>query len=116
MRPPLAARAARIAVPAAVITALGVGVAGAVLPGDGAQVAYPAPASTASIELSPSETSRQQELSRRVTRPPVKVASMPKTQRFRLGDDRSDPEAQDHGRKYATTDLNVRTEAKTTRR
>lgn len=112
MRPPLAARAARIAVPAVVITALGVGVAGAVLPGDGAQVAYPAPASTASIELSPSETSRQQELSRRVTRPPVKVASMPRPKSSASETIAPIPRLKITGSKYATTDLNVRTEAK----
>ena len=75
MRPSLAVRAARIAVPATVITALGVGVAGAVIPGDDPQVAYPAPAASASVESSSSETTaRSQELSRRTTRPPVKSA------------------------------------------
>jgi hypothetical protein len=109
MRPPLAARVVRIAVPTAVITALGVGVAGAVMPGDDPQLAYPAPASTASVELSPSETAgRGQELSRRTARPRVKVASVPKPKisetitpilRLKITDS-----------KYATTDLNVRTE------
>jgi uncharacterized protein YgiM (DUF1202 family) len=109
MRPPLAARVARIAVPTAVITALGVGVAGAVMPGDDPQLAYPAPASSESVELSPSETAeRGQELSRRTARPRVKVASAPKPKtsetitpilRLKITDSR-----------YATTDLNVRTE------
>jgi hypothetical protein len=111
MRPPLAARAARIAVPAAVITALGVGVAGAVMPGDSAQVAYPAPASTASVESSATvATAREQQLSRRMTRPPVEIASIPKPKssasetiapilRLKITDS-----------KYATTGLNVRTE------
>jgi uncharacterized protein YgiM (DUF1202 family) len=111
MRPPLAARAARIAVPAAVITALGVGVAGAVMPGDDAEVAYPAPASTASIELSPSETlARQQELSRRVTRPPVKIASMPKPKISASETIAPILRLKVTGSKYASTDLNVRTE------
>jgi uncharacterized protein YgiM (DUF1202 family) len=109
MRPPLAARVARIAVPTAVITALGVGVAGAVMPGDDPQLAYPAPASSESVELSPSETAeRTQELSRRTARPRVKVASAPKPKtsetitpilRLKITDS-----------KYATTDLNVRAE------
>ncbi len=50
MRPPLAVRSARIVVPAVVLTALGVGVASAVMPGDNPRVAYPAPASTGSVE------------------------------------------------------------------
>ncbi len=109
MRPPLAARVARIAVPTAVITALGVGVAGAVMPGDDPQLAYPAPASSESVELSPSETAeRGEELSRRTARPRVKVASAPKPKtsetitpilRLKITDS-----------KYATTDLNVRAE------
>jgi uncharacterized protein YgiM (DUF1202 family) len=111
MRPPLAARAARIAVPAAVITALGVGVAGAVMPGDDAQVAYPAPASTATIELSPSETlARQQELSRRATRPPAKIASMPKPKISASETIAPILRLKVTGSKYASTDLNVRTE------
>jgi uncharacterized protein YgiM (DUF1202 family) len=110
MRPPLAARAARIAVPAAVITALGVGVAGAVLPGDKAQVAYPAPAST-SIDSSPSETTaREQELSRRVTRPPVNIASMPKPKSSASETIAPRRSLKVTGSQYATTDLNVRTE------
>ena len=92
MRPPLAVRVARMAIPTAVVTALGVGVAAAVMPGDDPQVAYPAPASTASVESSPSETSeRTQEPSRRITRPPVKIASVREAEEFRLRDDGSDP-------------------------
>jgi hypothetical protein len=79
MRPPLAVRVARMAIPTAVVTALGVGVAGAVMPGDEPQVAYPAPATTASVESSPSGTSeRTREPSRRITRPSVKIASVAK--------------------------------------
>jgi hypothetical protein len=111
MRPPLAARAARIAVPAAVITALGVGVAGAVMPGDDAQVAYPAPASTASVESSPTETTaREQELSRRMARPPVKIASIPKPKSSASETMAPIPRLKITGSKYATTGLNVRTE------
>jgi hypothetical protein len=111
MRPPLAARAARIAVPAAVITALGVGVAGAVIPGDDAQVAYPAPASTASVESSPTETTaREQELSRRMARPPVKIASIPKPKSSASETMAPIPRLKITGSKYATTGLNVRTE------
>jgi hypothetical protein len=111
MRPPLAVRAARIAVPAVVITALGVGVAGAVIPGDDAKVAYPAPASTSSVELSPSETTaRQQELSRRVTRPPVKIAATPRPSSSASETITPILSLKITDRKYATTGLNVRTE------
>jgi hypothetical protein len=110
MRPSLAVRAARIAVPATVITALGVGVAGAVIPGDAPQVAYPAPASTASVESSPSETTtRSQEVSRRSTRPPVKSALAVKP-KISVSETMS-PKLKVIDKKYATTDLNVRTEA-----
>jgi hypothetical protein len=111
MRPPLAVRAARIAVPAVVITALGVGVAGAVIPGDDAKVAYPAPASTSSVELSPSETTaRKQELSRRVTRPPVKIAATPRPSSSASETITPILSLKITDRKYATTGLNVRTE------
>ena len=111
MRPPLAARVARMAIPTAVITALGVGVAGAVMPGDDPQVAYPAPASTTSVVSSPSETSeRTQEPSRRVSRPPVQIASLRKP---KLSvSEKMTPILKVIGRKYATTDLNVRAEPK----
>ena len=111
MRPSLAARLARMAIPTAVVTALGVGVAGAVMPGDDPQVAYPAPASTASLEPSPSETSeRTQEPSRRVTRPPVQVASLRKPKVSASETMAPILSLKVIGRKYATTDLNVRTE------
>jgi len=110
MRPSLAVRAARIAVPATVITALGVGVAGAVIPGDDPQVAYPAPAASASIDSSSSETTaRSQELSRRSTRPPVKSALALKP-KISVSETMS-PKLKVIDKKYATTDLNVRTEA-----
>ena len=100
-----------MAIPTAVITALGVGVAGAVMPGDDPQVAYPAPASTTSVESSPSEASeRTQEPSRRVSRPPVQIASLRKP---KLSvSEKMTPILKVIGRKYATTDLNVRTEPK----
>jgi Bacterial SH3 domain len=110
MRPSFAVRAARIAVPAVVITGLGVGVAGAVMPGDAPQVAYPAPASTASVESSPIETTaRAQELSRRTVRPPVKTGPTPKTS---ISETISPPKLKVVDSKYATTDLNIRTEPK----
>jgi uncharacterized protein YgiM (DUF1202 family) len=110
MRPPLAARVARIAVPTAVITAFGVGVAGAVMPGDDPQLAYPAPASTASVE-SPSEAAaRGQELSRGSNRRPVKVASTPKPTSSASETIAPILRLKITGSKYATTDLNVRTE------
>ena len=110
MRPPLAARVARIAVPAAVITAFGVGVAGAVMPGDNPQLAYPVPASTASVE-SPSEAAaRAQELSRGANRRPAKVASVPKPTSSASETIAPILRLKITGSKYATTDLNVRTE------
>jgi uncharacterized protein YraI len=111
MRPPLAARVARIAIPTAVVTALGVGVAGAVMPGDDPQVAYPAPASTVLVESSPSGTSeRTREPSRRITRPPVKIASVgkPKTSASETMTPTLSLKVIDS--KYATTQLNVRTQ------
>ena len=100
-----------MAIPTAVITALGVGVAGAVMPGDDPQVAYPAPASTTSVASSPSETSeRTQEPSRRVSRPPVQIASLRKP-KISVSE-KMTPILKVIGRKYATTDLNVRTEPK----
>ena len=111
MRPSHAARLARMVIPTAVVTALGVGVAGAVMPGDDPQVAYPAPASTASLEPSPSETSeRTQEPSRRVTRPPVEVASLRKPKVSASETMAPILSLKVIGRKYATNDLNVRTE------
>jgi hypothetical protein len=107
MRPPFAARAARIAVPAAVITALGVGVAGAVMPGDDAQVAYPASASRSSVD---SSTTRKQELSRSVTRPSVKVAATPRPKSSASETIAPILSLKITASKYATTDLNVRTE------
>jgi hypothetical protein len=107
MRPPLAARAARIAVPAAVITALGVGVAGAVMPGDDAQVAYPASASRSSVD---SSTTRKQELSRSVTRPSVKVAATPRPKTSASETIAPILSLKITASKYATTDVNVRTE------
>jgi hypothetical protein len=112
MRPSLAVRAGRIAVPTVVITALGVGVAGAVMPGDTPQVAYPAPAPTAAVEASPLETAaRSQELSRRNTRPAVKVALKPETTASETIRPIRPPKLKVIDTKYATTELNVRTEA-----
>jgi uncharacterized protein YraI len=111
MRPPPAARVARIAIPTAVVTALGVGVAGAVMPGDGPQVAYPAPATTASVESSPSRTSdRTQEPSRRITRAPVKIASVAKPKASASETMTPALSLKVVDSKYATTQLNVRTQ------
>jgi Bacterial SH3 domain len=117
MRPSVAVRAARIAVPTAVITALGVGVAGAVMPGDAPQVAYPAPATrsveSSSVETTPIETgARQQDLSRRTTRPPVTIDPNPKTSASETISPIRTPKLKVIDSKYATTDLNVRTEPK----
>jgi hypothetical protein len=111
IRPALAVRVARIAVPAALITALGAGVAGAVIPGDGAQVAYPAPASTSSVDSTLSTTrTREAQVSRHIARAPIRSEAAPKPKtsasetitpvlRLKITDS-----------KYATTELNVRKE------
>jgi uncharacterized protein YraI len=86
-------------------------VAGAVMPGDGPQVAYPAPATTVSVESSPSGTSeRTREPSRRVTRAPVKIASVakPKASASETMTPKLSLKVVDS--KYATTQLNVRTQ------
>ena len=111
MRPPLVARVARIAVPTAVITAFGVGVAGAVMPGDNPQLAYPAPASTASAESSLSEAAgRREQLSRDANRRPVKIVSAPKPTSSASETIAPLLRLKITGSKYATTDLNIRTE------
>jgi uncharacterized protein YraI len=111
MRPPLAERLARMAIPVAVLTVLGVGVAGAVMPGDDPQVAYPAPASTVSVESSPSGTTeRTREPSRRVTRPPVKIASVGKPKAAASETMTPTLSLKVIDSKYATTQLNVRAE------
>ena len=111
MRPPLAERLARMAIPVAVVTVLGVGVASAVMPGDEPQVAYPAPASTVSVESSPSGTGdRTQEASRRVTRPPVKIASVGKPKAAASETMTPTLSLKVIDSKYATTQLNVRAE------
>jgi uncharacterized protein YraI len=113
MRPSFAVRAARIAVPAVVISGLGVGVAGAVLPGEEPQVAYPAPVTTASDESSDLETTtaRKQDLSRDTTRPSVKAVPTPKMSVSETITPKA-PKLKVIDSKYATTDLNVRTEPK----
>jgi hypothetical protein len=83
-----------------------------VIPGDDVQVAYPAPVSTAAVESSLSTTrARTQEVSRHIARAPIRQdAPRPKSSasetirpllRLKITD-----------RKYATTELNVRTEPK----
>jgi len=112
IRPLLAERVARIAAPTVQLTAFGADVAGAVIPGGNAQVAYPAPASTASAG-GPSSAARvrgQQEIGGHLARTPVNnnaVAQMAKSSasqaitpilKLNVIDSR-----------YATMDLNVRT-------
>jgi SH3 domain-containing protein len=110
IRPPLAVRVARIAVPAAVITALGAGVAGAVIPGDGAEVAYPAPASTASNVLPLSAPrARTQEVSRHIARAPIRNEAAPRPTSSASETIRPVLKLKISDSKYATTELNVRT-------
>jgi hypothetical protein len=110
IRPPLAVRVARIAVPAAVITALGAGVAGAVIPGDGAEVAYPAPASTASNVLPLSAPrARTQEVSRHIARAPIRNEAAPRPKSSASETITPVLKLKISDSKYATTELNVRT-------
>ncbi|HEX7210973.1 MAG TPA: SH3 domain-containing protein [Propionibacteriaceae bacterium] len=110
IRPPLAVRVARIAVPAAVITALGAGVAGAVIPGDGAEVAYPAPASTASNVLPLSAPrARTQEVSRHIARVPIRNEAAPRPKSSASETITPVLKLKISDSKYATTELNVRT-------
>jgi hypothetical protein len=111
MRPPFAVRMARIAVPTALITALGVGVAGAVIPGDEAQVAYPAPASSTSDESTAiAARARGQEISRHIARAPIRNVVAPKPRSSASETIRPIVKLKVTDSKYATTDLNVRTE------
>ncbi len=110
IRPPLAVRVARIAVPAALITALGAGVAGAVIPGDGAEVAYPAPASTASNALPLSAPrARTQEVSRHIARAPIRNEAAPRPKSSASETITPVLKLKISDSKYATTELNVRT-------
>ncbi|HVD82159.1 MAG TPA: SH3 domain-containing protein [Propionibacteriaceae bacterium] len=81
------------------------------MPGDNAQVAYPAPASTASVESAPIETTaRAQELSRGNARPRIEVASEPKPKSSASETIAPILSLKITDRKYATSGLNVRTE------
>jgi hypothetical protein len=110
IQPPLAVRVARIAVPAALITALGAGVAGAVIPGDGAEVAYPAPASTASNALPlGAPRARTQEVSRHIARAPIRNEAAPRPKSSASETITPILKLKITDSKYATTELNVRT-------
>jgi hypothetical protein len=111
MRPPFAVRLARIVVPATLLTALGVGVASAVIPGDGAQVAYPVPASTASVDPTHSASDvRGQEVSRHIARAPIRSLAAPRPSSSASETITTAPKLKVTDTKYATTDLNIRTE------
>ena len=113
MRPHLAVRLARIVVPAVLVTALGVGVASAVMPGDSARVAYPAPAATASVEATVGALGvRGQEVSRHIARAPIRSVAVPKPKRSASETITPVPRLKVTDSKYATTDLNLRTEPK----
>jgi len=113
MRPHLAVRLARIVVPAVLVTALGLGVASAVMPGDNAQVAYPAPAATASVEATVGALGvRGQEVSRHIARVPIRSVAAPKPKQSASETITPVPRLKVTDSKYATTDLNLRTEPK----
>ena len=93
-----------------VMTALGAGVAGAVIPGDGAEVAYPAPASTASNVLPLSAPrARTQEVSRHIARAPIRNEAAPRSTSSASETIRPVLKLKISDSKYATTELNVRT-------
>jgi hypothetical protein len=111
MRPPFAVRLARIVVPTTLLTALGVGVASAVIPGDSAQVAYPVPASTASVDATHSASDvRGQEVSRHIARAPIRSLAAPRPSSSASETITTAPKLKVTDTKYATTDLNIRTE------
>ena len=111
MRPPFAVRLARIVVPATLLTALGMGVASAVIPGDGAQVAYPVPASTASVDVTHSASDvRGQEVSRHIARAPIRSLAAPRPSSSASETITTAPKLKVTDTKYATSDLNIRTE------
>jgi len=83
------------------------------MPGDSPQVAYPASATSASPESSALETTaRRQELSRRNTRPPATAAPKPQTVVSETITPIRPPKLKVIDSKYATTELNVRSEPK----
>jgi Bacterial SH3 domain len=91
---------------------MGVGVAAAVMPGDEAQVAYPAPPSTASVEPTESPTRvRGEELSRHIVRTRIKSIPAPKPKSSASETIRPILRLKVIDTKYATTALNIRTEA-----
>ena len=112
IRPPLTVRVARIAIPAALITALGAGVAGAVIPGESAQVAYPAPASTSSLEPLGTTRARGEELSRHIARAPIRKDALPRPKSSSSETMRPVLQLDITDTKYATAELNVRTKPK----
>jgi uncharacterized protein YgiM (DUF1202 family) len=79
------------------------------MPGDAPQVAYPAPASTTSLESTPAETTaREQQLSRRTNRTAVKIAE-PKP-KVTVSETITPRALKVIDEKYAITSLNVRRE------
>jgi hypothetical protein len=79
MWPPSAVRLVPLVVPAATHTALDVVVAGAGIPGDEAQVAYPIPTSPTSIDSTVGASDvRGQEVTRHITRAPIHSLAAPK--------------------------------------
>lgn len=127
LRPILAVRVARVVVPAAFVAVTGVAVAVATLPGEQAQIAYPAPASSVSASASHSLTAeRSMDASRDLrssrpslnptpratTKPSTTITTKPrpKPSSTPTPDPVPTPELKIAGRQYATVGLNIRTE------
>jgi hypothetical protein len=113
MRPTFALWLARLVVPAALLSALGVGVANAVTPGDDAQVACTAPASIASVDstLSASDT-RGREVGRHIARAPIPSLVAPKAKSSASETITPAQGLNAIDSEYAATDLNVMTDPK----
>jgi hypothetical protein len=122
LRPTLAVRIAKVVVPAAFVAVTGTAVAAATWPGQQAQIAYPAPVSSASTSTSPSlTTQRSPDVSRDLPRPSLsptpkasptaKTKTKAKAAKAKVTPDPVPTPALDvAGSKYATVGLNIRTD------
>ena len=124
LRPPVAVRIARVAVPITVVSLLGVGVAAAAWPGDQTQIAYPAPAgdrptvlaAVATQEREPrlwpkSTPSATTKPARTKSKPAMKATAKPKpkTEVKPKSKPVPNPALKVIGSRYTTATLNVRT-------
>jgi hypothetical protein len=120
LRPPIAVRIVRVAVPILMVSLLGVGVAAAAWPGDRSQIAYPAPAVHEPAVLASVPTLAREPVLRRPSSPSPTTTSAPtRTKAKAKPKPKAKPAAKSKpvptpplkvvGSKYATATLNVRT-------